>query len=194
MERILKWRISPTFANHENVPHPFRPTVLQQHFNNRHPYIDFIPWSELRDQVLLHMGQLDVTQLLEDLIHNYVHEVPGLNAALPLLAAYRDVVKQCTTNVAQYSGGKFSDDEDPQSSVFYLVTSIFRKYGLDKYAERKLDPVFCEKYPLFDVQKSEHCIHPICLSILYLSTLIRVIIVVTKLPVIPYAVAIANMI
>lgn len=156
MERIVKWRISPTFANRENIPLPFTPTVLQQHFTNRHPYIDFIPWAELRDQVLLYMGELDMTQLLEDLIYHYVKEVPELNAALPLLDTYCEVLKRCMAEVTQQSSGEFSEDSvDSQSSVFYSVTGIFRRYGLDKYAERQLDPIFCKKYPLFDVERSK---------------------------------------
>ena len=156
MEKIIKWRISPTFANRENVPHPFTPTVLQQHFSNRHPYIDFIPWSELRDQVLLYMGELDMTQLLEDLIHCYVQEVPELSIALPLLDTYCEVSKQCTAKVAQSLSALSPDNnDDSQSSVFYSVTSIFRKYGLDKYSERKLNPTFSKKHPLFDVEKSK---------------------------------------
>ncbi len=146
----MKWRISPTFANREDIPYPFTPTVLQQYFSNRHPYIDFIPWSELRDQVLLYMGELDMRQLLEDLIHHYVQEIPGLSIALPLLDTYCEVSKQSLSVL-------FPDDnEDSQSSVFYSVTSIFRKYGLDNYAERKLDPAFSKKYSLFDLEKSKH--------------------------------------
>jgi hypothetical protein len=102
------------------------------------------------------MGELDMTQLLEDLIYHYVKEVPELNAALPLLDTYCEVLKRCMAEVTEQSSGEFLEDSvDSQSSVFYSVTGIFRRYGLDIYADRQLDPIFCTKYPLFDVERSK---------------------------------------
>jgi hypothetical protein len=149
----MRWRISPTFENREDIPHPFTPTVLQQHFDHRHPFIDFIPWGNFRDQVLLYMGEIDMAQLLEDLIHHYVQNVPQLNAALPLLDTYCELVRQC--NSEQSRIGMYAENgHDTQSSVFYSVASIVTKYGLAEYEERKLDPAFSKKYPFFDVDKS----------------------------------------
>jgi len=118
--------------------------------------------------VLLYMGEIDITQLLEDLIQHYVQNVPQLNAALPLIDTYYKLVRQC---IPEQPGNEVhtANDASLQSSVFYSVMSIVRKYGLAEYEERKLDPAFSKKYPFFDVEK-----------------------IVTKLPVLPYDVAVAK--
>jgi hypothetical protein len=54
MEKVLRWRCSPSQANRMAIPEPFRPTPLQ-FMSFDHPCaIDFVNWPTIRDQVCTH--------------------------------------------------------------------------------------------------------------------------------------------
>jgi hypothetical protein len=64
----MRWRINPTRLNMGLLPPHLQPTELQKQSPDRHPYIDFVPWPELRDQLIICPEVYDMAALMVDLL------------------------------------------------------------------------------------------------------------------------------
>jgi hypothetical protein len=56
MEKVLRWRCSPSPQNRMAIPEPFRPTPLQTMRMDHALSIDFVNWPSIRDQVSAQLG------------------------------------------------------------------------------------------------------------------------------------------
>lgn len=65
------------------IPEPFRPTTLQREV--AHPLIvDFMNWPSVRDQMILHMNDLDLDFLCRQIHLNAVIDVPSLKVSVKI--------------------------------------------------------------------------------------------------------------
>lgn len=99
-ESVIRWRLEPNATNRSAIREPFRPTELQSIViitAKYSPWLDFIPWPELRDQVLLRKGLIDPAKVLQDILDNLVLELPNLGVAVSksalFVATRRKIVK-----------------------------------------------------------------------------------------------------
>lgn len=82
MEKVLRWRLSPSEHNYRAIPEPFRPTSLQRRTTDYSIAIDSIPWSTIRDQLIMKAGWYDHERTVKDLLLNSVIEIPTLGVAV----------------------------------------------------------------------------------------------------------------
>ncbi|KAF5625186.1 heavy metal translocating p-type ATPase [Fusarium tjaetaba] len=89
MERTVYWRL--TGARRSLVPEPFRPTPLQcsSLATSIGPVIDFVNWPEIRDQLILAGGNVDMDAFSRDIVLNTVIEVPGRKLAVNVFGQHR---------------------------------------------------------------------------------------------------------
>lgn len=87
-ERIMRWRINPTFRNRVAIPDPFRPTPLQYNLLDHPIAIDFIPSSSIRDQLILKANHCDLDRIIQDILLHTVVEIPQHRVALATLDIY----------------------------------------------------------------------------------------------------------
>jgi hypothetical protein len=72
--RITRYRIEPTRENYYRLPPQFRPTQLRlTHFS--WPIIDWIAWPQLRDKLILHSGEYDLTLFVQATMQHYCLEM-----------------------------------------------------------------------------------------------------------------------
>jgi hypothetical protein len=71
---ITRWRILPTKENYEKLAPSWRPTETQ--LTTFHwPAIDWLPFPDLRDKMICHATEYDLTQFLADSMDRYCLEV-----------------------------------------------------------------------------------------------------------------------
>ncbi|KAF2493599.1 hypothetical protein BU16DRAFT_563755 [Lophium mytilinum] len=87
-ERIMRWRINPTYQNRVAIPDPFRPTPFQYNLLNHPIAIDFIPSSSIRDQLILKANDCDLDRIIQDILLHTVVEIPQHQVALATLDVY----------------------------------------------------------------------------------------------------------
>lgn len=104
MERILRWRCSPSQTNRMNVPEPFRPTPLQ-YMSFDHPIaIDFINWPSIRDQLIFKAGTYDLPKMIDDIVSNTVIDIPQFRASINIHDTF-------ITRVFSYSASNYFDQD-----------------------------------------------------------------------------------
>ena len=80
---ILLWRLYPTTETYNLLGPNYKPTELQLSVPHA-PVIDWIPYSELRDRVIMYYNSTVVLdRLLCDMLNSYVVEVDDLSTVLP---------------------------------------------------------------------------------------------------------------
>lgn len=80
---ILLWRISPSYETYNLLGENYKPTELQLSVSHS-TVIDWIPYAELRDKVILYYNNSVVLdRLLCDMMNSYVIEVPDLSQVIP---------------------------------------------------------------------------------------------------------------
>jgi hypothetical protein len=84
MEKILRWRLSPSEHNYCAIPEPFRPTAVQLRTIDYSMAIDIIPWPTIRDQLIMKAGWYDHDRTIKDLSMNAVIEIPTLGVAISI--------------------------------------------------------------------------------------------------------------
>jgi hypothetical protein len=156
VEKVLRWRISPSAENRATIDEPFRPTPLQQLVHSRHPSIDFIHWGELRDQLIIYMGAYNMQTLILDTLQFLVREVPQLNSAIPVLEFYKAIAASSESSdfgpsesIAFHYSPLVSYNPNSQATL-----QLVKKFGIDRVLERKLMPAFAQKYPFLDISSS----------------------------------------
>ncbi|KAI9743697.1 MAG: hypothetical protein M1818_003013 [Claussenomyces sp. TS43310] len=82
MEKVLRWRISPSLDNRIAIPEPFRPTPLQMMTMNHPNVIDFVNWPSIRDQLIFKLGTFDLDKMIADIVLNTVIEIPQFQVAV----------------------------------------------------------------------------------------------------------------
>jgi hypothetical protein len=157
IEKILRWRIVPSPENRDAIDEPFRPTPLQQLVRDRHPTIDFIHWSELRDQLIIYMGAYNMQTLIIDTLQFLVRDVPELNISIPVMEFYNALAASSNSSDYTPSEGIISNyhpliSYNPNSQA---ALRLVRRFGLDRVLERKLMPAFAKKYPFLDISNSQ---------------------------------------
>ncbi|KAH0541235.1 hypothetical protein FGG08_004291 [Glutinoglossum americanum] len=160
VEKVLRWRISPSAENRAAINEPFRPTPLQQLVRDRHPSIDFIHWGELRDQLIIYIGAYDMQTLIMDSLLYLVREVPQLHIAIPVLEFYNALA--AASEPPDFASEPIAAQYDPlipYNPNSPATLSLVKKFGLDRVLERKLTPVFAKKYPFLDISSSEFPFH-----------------------------------
>lgn len=180
MEKILRWRCSPSQANRMNIPEPFRPTPLQFMSFDHSCAIDFVNWPTIRDQLIFKAGKYDLDKIIVDMISNTVIEVPQFRAAINI----HDIF---ITRVFSYSASTYFDQEldnlfkassepdaDPQDIIRKIMDRIHEaesqesnttspvlrqplqkhplacKWGLDRIENWKLSKEFALAHPEID--------------------------------------------
>ncbi|KAH0847594.1 hypothetical protein FOPE_00745 [Fonsecaea pedrosoi] len=80
---ILLWRICPSYDTYNLLGANYKPTELQLSVPHS-AVIDWVPYSELRDKIIMYYNQSVVLdRLLCDMMNSYVIEVPDLAQILP---------------------------------------------------------------------------------------------------------------
>ncbi|KAF2500959.1 hypothetical protein BU16DRAFT_186544 [Lophium mytilinum] len=100
-ESIVRWRLEPTAANRQAILEPFRPSDLQSVVINTtrySPWLDYIPWPELRDQVLFRKDTIDPGDVLQDILENAVLELPHLGVAVLMFSLFLETRKKLVTS------------------------------------------------------------------------------------------------
>ncbi|OQV00813.1 hypothetical protein CLAIMM_06261 [Cladophialophora immunda] len=70
---ITRYRIEPTLENYARLPARFRPTRLQ--FTRFHwPVVDWIAWPEIRDKLILHAAEYDLSEVTLATMRSYCLE------------------------------------------------------------------------------------------------------------------------
>jgi hypothetical protein len=150
VEAILRWRLNPTPSNTTMLPPHLQPTEIQKQYPDRHPYLDFVPWPSLRDQLILSQNTYDIPTLMIDLLHNTVREVQDCFASFPVLdfqarlkypsaplnASLQDLLELPAQSMATHD-----------SKQRMLLVCETQKYGLDRIEDWRLLPAFFCKYP-----------------------------------------------
>lgn len=85
MELVIRWRLAPTVENRLAIPEPFRPTPLQYTYFDHPIVIDLINWPILRDQLILNHQNVDLDQIVSNVVHNTVIDVPQMQMSLNVL-------------------------------------------------------------------------------------------------------------
>ncbi|KAL4863223.1 hypothetical protein BDV12DRAFT_202306 [Aspergillus spectabilis] len=142
------WRLFPCRQTYENLHPSYRPTMLQVTVPHP-PLIDWLPWPELRDQIIRFQHQIDVEAVCKSAIESVVaHREPSTDregeADLPTFRVWDLYLLE------KQSGVGLTNNQlsyKPRSSS---VLSIERAYNLvyDDFLTQKLDPVFFRKYPM----------------------------------------------
>lgn len=115
MEKVLRWRCSPSPKNRMAIPEPFRPTILQTMKMDHSLSIDFINWPTIRDQLIFKAGTYDLTKVISDIVLNTVIELPRFNAAINIHDAFMNRVFNRTNTTYAHSELDF-------------LTSLFENY------------------------------------------------------------------
>jgi len=80
---ILIWRVHPTNETYNNLPKDYKPTDLQLSVPHS-AVIDWIPYSSLRDRIIMfYNSSAALDRLLCDMLNSYVIEVSDLAQILP---------------------------------------------------------------------------------------------------------------
>lgn len=83
MEKVFRWRLSPSTRNRQLISEPFQPTSLQYMGHcNYDASIDFINWASIRDQLIYKAGTYDLNQVVADIVANTVIEIPERRVAI----------------------------------------------------------------------------------------------------------------
>jgi hypothetical protein len=117
------------------LPPHLQPTKLQKQSPDRHPYIDFIPWPELRDQLIICPKVYGVAMLMVDLLRETVREVHECCAAFPVLD-FQTRLKHPTApwnvplmELPELSAKEIATHDPKQRMLFARET---QRYGLDQ--------------------------------------------------------------
>jgi hypothetical protein len=154
VEDVLRWRINPTPLNMALLPPHLQPTELQKQSPDRHPYIDFVPWPELRDQLIICPEVYDMATLMVDLLRETVREVQECCAAFPVLD-FQARLKHPTapqnaplTELLELSVKEVAT-QDPKQRMLFAREA--QRYGLDRVRDWRISPDFFRKYPGLNV-------------------------------------------
>lgn len=82
MEKILRFRLSPTPQNRAAIPEPFSPTPLQLMNTNYPISIDWLNWPSIRDQCIFKAGSFDLSRLCAEIVANTVVEISEFRTAI----------------------------------------------------------------------------------------------------------------
>ncbi|KAF2814666.1 uncharacterized protein BDZ99DRAFT_181925 [Mytilinidion resinicola] len=126
-ESIVRWRLEPTSANREAIRRPFRPTDLQSIVictTRYSPWLDFIPWPELRDQVLFRKDTIDAGDVLQDILENVVIELPHLGVAVFMRALFLETRKKIVTADFHDRQVSYEGDDKHRSLEFAVDTNM----------------------------------------------------------------------
>ncbi|KAH9429584.1 hypothetical protein MCOR02_009320 [Pyricularia oryzae] len=85
-ESVLYWRLGA--AARSTVLEPFRPTPLQQGIGDV-PFVDFLNWPEIRDQVILAGDSIDLDTLARDVVMHTVVEMPEQDIAVSVFRQHQ---------------------------------------------------------------------------------------------------------
>lgn len=83
----MYWRLST--GARALVPNPFRPTPLQCGLGVPDLVIDFLNWADVRDQLILANGNVDLDEMVRDLVLNTVVEIPQRSVAVNVFRQYQ---------------------------------------------------------------------------------------------------------
>lgn len=70
---ITRYRIAPTVENYAKIQPQFQPTALQM-TKFHWPMVDWVPFPRLRDKLILHAHEIDLTDVLLSTMDNYCLE------------------------------------------------------------------------------------------------------------------------
>jgi len=83
MEKVFRWRLSPSARNRLLIPEPFQPTPLQYMRNCDYSVaIEFVNWPSIRDQLIFRAGTYDLDTVVADIVANTVIEIPERRVAI----------------------------------------------------------------------------------------------------------------
>ncbi|OQV07525.1 hypothetical protein CLAIMM_11948 [Cladophialophora immunda] len=72
---ITQYQIAPTVENYWKIQPGYRPTQLQM--SRFHwPALDWIPFAEIRDKLIMHGNEIDLTDVILTAMQSYCLEVP----------------------------------------------------------------------------------------------------------------------
>ncbi|KAF2802837.1 uncharacterized protein BDZ99DRAFT_468777, partial [Mytilinidion resinicola] len=132
MEKVFRWRCTPSLQNRRAIPEPFRPTTLQTMSMNHPNIIDFINWGCIRDQLIYKHGTYDMEQMFTDLLLNTVIEIPQFQVSINILDTFIQIVFS-TTAAASFSG---KDQDSHGMSPSFNTTATPPTIRLDELPRR----------------------------------------------------------
>lgn len=164
---LTRWRVMPTYENYMAVQPQFRPTKLQM-TQFHWPIVDWFPFPNVRDRMIEHAGEFDLTDVLLASMNAHCMEVDvsepywdpaqyqGVEGRSPIngegmkehhikyyrLKDYIDHIE----NRENYSRRTSSLPEPPQISKALEAKFILALSSPDTWF--KMDPIFFERYPV----------------------------------------------
>jgi hypothetical protein len=151
---VIRWRISPTPENEALLPPHLKPTDLQKCSPDRHPYIDHVYWSTLRDQLILKQNEYDMPSLIPELIRHTVRQDLEAFAAYPILdfqarLKYPDASRSTPlTDLLQLPVHNMMSNDPIQRM---LLIREAQRYGFDRVEDWRIAPEFFTKYSNLNV-------------------------------------------
>ncbi|OAL35275.1 putative phosphoketolase [Fonsecaea nubica] len=161
---ITRWRILPTAENYEKLAPPWRPTETQ--LTTFHwPAIDWLPFPGLRDNMIRHANEYDLTQFLEESMDRYCLEVRldvGAEKNVPGIHTQEDVTTGLSTEVEEtyvyyrlseflsYLSGKDDTEQESGPGKITLPPGLETKFLLALQGVEtpfKLEPGLFEQFP-----------------------------------------------
>ncbi|RSL75985.1 hypothetical protein CEP51_010387 [Fusarium floridanum] len=127
MEKVLSWRLG--LEPKDKVPAPFRPTPLQSRQPTHFWGFDLFNWPELRDQLVLEHGSVDLDALTKDLVLHSVIEQPQRGVAVNVLDIFENQILRRDKSSCAQSGTCRNYLTDASWVLFEVGPEIQSMYG-----------------------------------------------------------------
>ncbi|KAL4876900.1 hypothetical protein BJY04DRAFT_222576 [Aspergillus karnatakaensis] len=136
------WRLFPCRETYYKLHPAYRPTMLQLTVPHP-PLVDWLPWPDLRDQIIRCQHQIDVEAACKAAIESVVAHQQG-GSALPTFRVWDLYLLEKQSGVGLINNQL---SYKPRSA---RVISIEKAYGLvyDDFLSQRLHPDYFRKYPM----------------------------------------------
>ncbi|KAI1628442.1 hypothetical protein EDD37DRAFT_670344 [Exophiala viscosa] len=149
MEKILRWRISPTPQNRQAIPEPFCPTPLQLASRNTYcAVIDTLTWPSIRDQLIEQAGTYDLASIVSDIVEHTVIEVAGLGGAISVHDTF------CSHIFAQNANS--AEIDEPALPAPYSLQATLQRIGLRMQSMPYVEPSHPSSLSQWPYQRLSH--------------------------------------